>query len=291
MLKHRILSGGLILATLVLAAFYLPGLGACCLLVALSGLAQMEFYALMTRARLPVFRVVGVACGSILIAGTFFTIGPSAAYVSNAYRWEHFALVLALIAVFMRQFPQKYNAKPLSTIGCTLLGLWYVPYLFNFFTRLAFSWEDPGLWGSVGVTGRSMIFYLVVVVKTTDMGAYFVGSWLGRHKLFPRLSPSKTWEGLLGGVAVAVSASCLYRAAAGSQLGLVSFRWVDALVLGVLLSLIGTLGDMFESLLKRAAGAKDSGSVIPGMGGVLDVLDSLLFGAPVLYIYAKFCMT
>ena len=288
MLKYRVMSGCLIVAALLLATFFIPPVGAWVLLVAISSLAQFEFYTMMSMSGLPVFRVVGILCGAALISGTFLTIGPDAGSSAAAYKWEHLVLFLALIAVFVRQFPQKHNDQPLPTIGCTLLGIWYVPYLFNFFTRLAFSWEEHGMGGHVGVTGRALILYLVLVVKSTDVGAYFVGRLIGRHKLFPRISPAKTWEGFVGGTVVALLTSIGCVAAVGGRLGTVSISLGDAAVLGVLLAMVGTVGDMFESLLKRAAGAKDSGTTIPGMGGLLDVLDSLLFGAPVLYFYARF---
>jgi len=288
LLKHRIVSGVLILAALALVIFFLPAIGGCLLLVAISALAQVEFYSMASMTALPVFRIVGVLCGTALISGTFFSIGPGAEDMAAAYKWEHFVLLLTLIVVFVRQFPQKHNDQPLSTIGCTLLGVWYVPYLFNFFTRLAFSWEDHGLLGRVGETGRAMVLYLVLVVKSTDMGAYFVGRFIGRHKLFPRISPAKTWEGFFGGIGAALLTSVGLFAALGGRLGTVRMGLTDAVVLGLLLAMVGTVGDMFESLLKRASGAKDSGTVIPGMGGILDVLDSLLFGAPVLYVYARF---
>ena len=138
---------------------------------------------------------------------------------------------------------------------------------------------------SVGHTGRMMILYLVAVVKMSDVGAFFTGRSLGRHKLFPRLSPKKTIEGLAGGIVSSVVVSLLFFWLTGGALGSIQFGLIDAIALGIILPIVGVFGDLFESLLKRAAGMKDSGTLIPGMGGVLDVLDSLLFGAPVLYAY------
>lgn len=142
----------------------------------------------------------------------------------------------------------------------------------------------------VGPTGRMMVLYLVGVVKISDVGAYFSGCTLGRHKLYPRLSPKKTWEGLAGGVISSLIVSLLFYVLAGGRLGVLHLGLIDALVLGCILPVVGVLGDLFESLLKRASGLKDSGSTIPGMGGLLDVFDSLLFGAPVLYAYAVLFM-
>ena len=124
------------------------------------------------------------------------------------------------------------------------------------------------------------------------MGAFFVGRRWGRHQLCERLSPKKTWEGFVAGlitstaVALAMMA-CLPAAPGGAWLGVLVMHWHDAAILGLLLSGVGVLGDLIESQLKRAAGAKDSGGLIPGMGGLLDVLDSILFAVPALYIYVR----
>jgi len=271
----------------ILAANLLPAMGALVLLVAVSCLAQLEFYGIISIPGIPVFRLLGLCCGVVLISVTFFTIGPDAGSVARAYRWEHFVLLASLIAVFVRQFPQKHNERPLATIGCTLLGILYVPYLFNFFTRLAFSWDAATFGGRIGDTGRFLVIYLVVVVKSTDMGGYFAGSLFGKHKLVPRISPAKTWEGLFGGVGIGVLVSLLIFFLLGGNHGGIRLTFSHAVILGALLAFAGITGDMFESLLKRASGAKDSSSAIPGMGGLLDVLDSLLFAAPVLYVYAQ----
>jgi phosphatidate cytidylyltransferase len=286
-LKHRIISGCLIGAALVASVSFMPAIGILALLLGAASLAQSEFYGILRMAGIPAFRVLGTLCGAALIAATFLTTAGEAGDAAAAYKWQNFVLLASLIAVFVRQFPQKHNDKPLATIGCTLLGIWYVPYLFNFFTHLIFAYPEPGPTRLVSETGRMLVLYLVVVVKSGDIGGYFVGTFLGRHKLMPRVSPAKTWEGLFGGIAFSVLASLLFSSLGGRHVGRIGLEYGHAVLLGALLSVVGVVGDMFESLLKRAAGAKDSSSAIPGMGGWLDVLDSLLFGAPVLYVYMK----
>lgn len=287
MLKHRIVSGSLIGAGLILAAYIMPTAGAWAALVLVAALGQLEFYAMMRRAEIPVFRVLGLLIGALLVTVTFLLAGPRPEQMAASYRWQNVILALGLMAVFIRQFPQKHNDRPLATIACTLLGVWYVPYLFNFITRLLYEWEPVRTPVGVSATGRLLLLYLVVVVKLTDVGAFFTGMAFGRHKLFPRISPAKTWEGLFGGMAVALLASVIFIRWNHGSLGHVSLGMRDAIALGLLLSVTGVVGDMFESLLKRAAGAKDSGRAIPGLGGFLDVLDSLLFGAPVFYVYLQ----
>ena len=291
MLKHRIISGCLLGAMFILAAQYIPAMGVWVLLVVMAALAQNEYYAMLSVAKIPAFRIVGIVSGTALISATFFSLHFGARDFSLAYQWETLVLLATLIAVFVRQFPQKHNDQPLATIGCTLLGIWYVPYLFNFFTRLALGWGGDVETGGISLTGRMLVLYMIIVVKITDVGAFFVGSRFGRHKLFPRISPAKSWEGLFGGLAVAVLASLVFLAWRNWRLGELAVNPWHAVILGLLLALTGVVGDMFESLLKRGAGIKDSSSVIPGFGGLLDVLDSLLFGAPIMYIYARFFLT
>ncbi|HAS82260.1 MAG TPA: hypothetical protein DCS43_06200 [Verrucomicrobia bacterium] len=291
MLKHRLISGVLLAVMVVMVANYLPSPACWLLIVGIVALAQYEFYTMMDAAGLPVFRFVGMAAGAAVVSATYWTLGPRPEQLAAGYQWENLVLLLTALAVFLRQFPQKENNRPIETIACTLLGVWYVAFMMNYFTRLAFAWRaDDGLMFSVGETGRMMVIYLVAVVKFSDVGAYFSGRFLGRHKLCPRLSPKKTWEGFVGGTLSSLVVSLLFWHFANAQLGHLPLSLLNAVVLGLILPVIGVLGDLFESLLKRRAGMKDSGTLIPGMGGVLDVLDSLLFGAPVLYAYAVLFM-
>jgi phosphatidate cytidylyltransferase len=130
--------------------------------------------------------------------------------------------------------------------------------------------------------GPGRLLLLLVVLMAADTAAYFAGTTLGRRRLLPSVSPGKTVEGMLGGLAGGAAAALL-----AARFGLVSVPPLHAALLGVGLALLGVLGDLFESLLKRWAGVKDSGRVFPGHGGMLDRLDSLLFGAPLLYHYFR----
>ena len=133
---------------------------------------------------------------------------------------------------------------------------------------------------------RGFILF-VTVVKATDIGAYFIGTFLGRHKLAPRLSAGKTWEGLAGGLALAVVCSLAIGAQLGRGLGPLgqgTMYWWNAVLFALLLGLFGQVADLCESTLKRDAGLKDSGRGVPAFGGVLDVVDSPLLAAPVAYV-------
>ncbi len=279
MLKHRIQSAVLICTLLVCAVFWLPPVGILVLLLLICATGLFEFYHLLDSANIPHFKYVGTIGGLALIASTWVSLNY---FRELRFNSEWLVLILLMITVFLRQFPQKNNPRPVETIAGTLLGVMYVAFFFNFFTRLLMDWGDH--------TGRLLVLYLVVVVKASDTGAFFMGCSFGRHKLIPRISPAKSWEGFFGGILAGILASILFLVFSHGQLGAVSLTWRDALVLGIFLPAIGTAGDLTESLFKRAAGVKDSGRIILGMGGILDVLDSLLFTAPILYVYARFFM-
>ena len=189
-------------------------------------------------------------------------------------------LILLLALAVLIEALLRPDVNPFEGAGTTFLALAYVPLLFSYFPRLLFSWEGSG-------DGRVLVLYMIVVVKFGDIGAFFVGSAWGRHKLFPRISPAKTWEGLCGGVAASVAASLVFWTCFRGDFGVLALPLVHAVVLGVVLAVSGLVGDLVESMFKRAAGVKDSGASIRGMGGVLDVYDSLLLSAPVFYVYLR----
>jgi phosphatidate cytidylyltransferase len=151
------------------------------------------------------------------------------------------------------------------------LGLLYVPFLLSFIGLVRRF--DSGL---------GWIFLLLVITWFGDTGAYFAGRAFGRTKLLERVSPNKTREGVVGGMALAIVGACLVK-----YLALDRVSWAHAVALGILLDGAGVLGDLFESMLKRTHDVKDSGSLLPGHGGILDRIDSLLFAAPLAWCYAK----
>lgn len=143
-----------------------------------------------------------------------------------------------------------------------------------------------GILYSVGVDGRWWITYLLVVTKITDIGAYFAGNLWGRKKLAPMISPNKTIEGAIAGLACAVLASYLFQLGSDYD-GRFHLGTPEWLLLGLILGACGQFGDLSESLLKRDANIKDS-NALPGLGGVLDSLDSVIFNVPIIYIYLHF---
>ncbi len=299
-MKKRVICGVGVGALAIAALFYLPLWAAFILMLALSVGVMSEFYALFRAADppFPVFNRYGIACGLALLTVAFFDSLPNwpTPACSDLQNWERFVVFASIAIIMIRQFPQKLNTQPIMTITGTLFGIFYVAYLLTFMLRLAISFDsDVSLTTPLGPAGRFLVLFLLVTVKISDSGAYFVGCRFGRHKLFPRISPGKTWEGLFGGVAAGMAAGFLLFAFTGHsagawwvrQFGSVTLNALDILALGFMLTVLGAVGDLVESLIKRAVSVKDSGTIIPGLGGLLDVFDSLLYTTPVLYFYVR----
>jgi phosphatidate cytidylyltransferase len=156
-----------------------------------------------------------------------------------------------------------------------MFALWYLPLLFPFFILIRMNPQ-----------GLNWIFFLLVVNYAGDTGAYYVGRTLGRHKLAPLVSPQKTIEGSLGGVAANLLVTWIFQETLFSD-----YPFMPMASLGLAIGIVSQVGDLLESMFKRTARVKDSGSLFPGHGGLLDRMDSLLLAAPVVYFFIKFYLT
>ena len=183
--------------------------------------------------------------------------------------------ILAAVGSFTRLDPRD----GLPTWFATMFGAFYASAL-GFILRLGHEAPAVAAGAPLGFLGadRGWIVLLVLTVWSFDTGAFFIGKRFGRRKFLSHLSPSKTYAGLLGGIAAATVVSALVLTGLGEAP-------IQAVIVGPLVSLAAQAGDLAESMLKRAAGVKDSGTLIPGHGGVLDRVDSFLFAAPVLALY------
>lgn len=161
----------------------------------------------------------------------------------------------------------------LAEVAASLLGVWYMGFLPSFLVLLR---THLG----TSVLGTCLILWLLAVTALGDTGAYIAGKRFGKHKMSPVISPNKTWEGLAGGLLASVLSGLVFR-----FILLPAMPLSHLVPLCLLLSTVGALGDLFESLLKRSSNIKDSGSFFPGHGGVLDRIDSLIMAAPVFYAY------
>ncbi len=284
---HRLMTS-LVLWTVVLAALFsgnkfVSDYVFLLIMIFLATTGLTEFYGLVDKRDLVCFKGWGILGGVLLMAGTFFNLtGQLGTYgtPSRVNDFETSFLILFVLGLCLRQFFSRSNTAGLLAISTTLFGLMYVPWLLNFIQKINFF---------PGVQGHYFLLYFVLITKFSDTGAYSVGSLLGRHKMIPRISPGKTWEGFAGAILVSTLASLIFVHFLGHKMA--GMNWQHAIALGVILGTAAVVGDLIESLFKREAGVKDSGGFFPGIGGILDLLDSLLFNAPIMYLYLRHVLT
>jgi phosphatidate cytidylyltransferase len=200
--------------------------------------------------------ILGMALASVIYLGN----------VSLAYAPLGFSIIFLSLVYMLKS---SNFTLAISKMALTLLGILYIGLLLSYVTLI--DKTSPG---------KQWIFLLVSTVWAADIGGFFVGSLVGRHKLYPKVSPNKTFEGLGGAVGGGVAAALVYR-----KVFFPSLDVSDCVFLGFFLTLFGQMGDFTESMIKRSARVKDSSNLIPGHGGILDRLDSFLFAAPFLYYY------
>ena len=249
--------------------------------LAVTGLA--EFYGLAAQRGLVCFEGWGILGGLLLMVGTFLNLTGQLGTSGSPARVNDFEtsfLILFVLGLCLRQFFSRSATTGMAAISTTLFGLMYVPWLLNFIQKINFFPR---------VEGHYYLLYFVLITKLSDSGAYVVGSLIGRHKMIPRISPGKTWEGVAGAIVISTLASLLFVHFLGHKLA--GMNWTHAVILGVLLGACAVVGDLIESIFKREAGAKDSGRFFPGIGGILDLVDSLLFNAPIMYLYLRHVLT
>jgi phosphatidate cytidylyltransferase len=174
---------------------------------------------------------------------------------------------------------QKDFGKLLSGMSLTLLGVLYVAFLGGYLVSLRVGFTET----LVPNLSTKLLGYFFLVIMGSDTGAYYVGKNFGKHKLVPKISPNKTWEGFIGGIALS-----LLFAALSTFLFFPELPYKISLPLAFVMSIVGVFGDLAESAIKRSTGTKDAANILPGHGGLLDRLDSLLFNAPILYYVARF---
>ena len=216
--------------------------------------------------------------GNLLLVGSNW-IPWIAGHSAEPDNWPLLALALAVFAILvaeMRRYEKPGGAT--ANIGAATFALVDVGVLLSFVVQLRLLW------------GIGALAALVVVVKMADIGAYTVGRLVGRHKMAPILSPGKTWEGLGGGLAFALAGSygtfrwLVPNLSPTLTSGKPDGPWWGWMAFGLLVGIAGMAGDLAESLLKRDTGRKDSSTWMPGFGGVLDILDSILLGGPIAYL-------
>lgn len=252
-------------------------------LLAICGLGTWEFFGLLTAGGFTASKKWGTSAGLLFVAATWYYMlksGSGANDTAQAALWV--ALLFAVVTTFFRILAYPNMRTGLENALGTLLGLMYIPFLWSFFIRIFLigGAENPA-WPAL---------YLLLCTKLSDAGGYFIGSRFGKRRLSPKISPKKSWEGMAGSIAFCLITNLCWLFFSDGKLAGYHFGLGDALVLSILFPVIGTAGDLVESMFKRAVEVKDSNSIVYGLGGVLDIIDSILFNAPLLYIYIKFVL-
>jgi phosphatidate cytidylyltransferase len=216
------------------------------------------------------YRTIGIASGLTLSTYMFFRSGL----------YANFFLTFVIIAIMGLELTRRDNRRAVFHVSTTIFGVVYVAWLGSHLLLLR---ELPWQIDRDYSLGASFVFLAFAVTWAADTGAYLVGSLLGRRPLLPRVSRHKTREGAVGGVVFAALAGWVASVTFAPYL---LPAW--GIALGAVAAMVGLLGDLFESMLKRDAEIKDTSHVIPGHGGVLDRFDSLLFTVPLIYYFLKF---
>jgi phosphatidate cytidylyltransferase len=238
-------------------AYFVVLVGVVCLL------SMWEYFNIVSDAKgkvVSVVMIIGVLAGALIIIAAS---GSSFNLVSGI-------IALNMIICGLISIPQyKTNPNVLETIKKQLQGIIYIPLLLSFLVLIR-NQTDGMIW----------IFLILAVIFAGDISAYYFGSYLGRHKLCPAVSPGKTIEGSIGGLAANLFVGSLVK-----FFFLPTLPWALSLLFFLVMGIAGQAGDLFESMLKRSSKVKDSGGLLPGHGGFLDRIDALLFAAPVAYFF------
>lgn len=245
-----------------------------------------EFYQLAEKLGAKPYKAIGLISGALLFIYSIF----ANAYAQNLLKTDLW-LPVVLAVVFLIFIAGLLDDKPdtVLNIAYTLMGIVYavVPFML---LLLISATNSPHLSGYNNVPALTQdlapynfhyVLGIILLIWASDTGAYLVGSLIGKHKLYERISPGKTWEGSIG--AAIINIGCAYVISLWFP-ELAFMHWAS---ISVLVSIFGTIGDLVESMLKRQAGVKDSGKIMPGHGGILDRFDSLLFVSPFIYAYLK----
>jgi len=239
------------------------------LAVAAMVLGLWEFYLLAKRLQLKPDPTTGYIAGAALVTISLYNDPATILLV----QFVIIALVIGtLIAATLRGAPFD---KMIASAGATILGVLYVAFLGSHLISIRTGF-DPTL-------SRHLLSFFFLVLMGADTGAYYIGRAFGKHKLAPSISPGKTWQGAIGGLLAALAMAALSHFWFFRELPL---KYI--LPLAAVMTIVGIFGDLAESALKRGAGAKDAANILPGHGGMLDRLDSLLFNAPLIYYFARF---
>lgn len=219
-----------------------------------------EFFTMLEKKGIKIYKYFGIAIGVVIPLSIVF-------HFEITKSWELFFIVLASLSLIVMQFRRRESSGTIVDISTTIFGILYVSWFLSFMIKIRYLEQGFGLF-----------LTLLLVTKLGDIGAYLIGSRFGKTPLIPRISPNKSIEGAMGGLIFSILAALICKP-------FLKFSYSHLIFVGIFFGVLAQLGDLSESLMKRDCQVKDSGGLFPGMGGVLDVVDSLLFTAPVFYFY------
>lgn len=232
-----------------------------------------EFFYMVRKKDVPIYSYTGILIGVLIPISIFTHFAPTK-------NWELLFIVIGFLLILFMQFARKDNRHAILGLSTTLFGVLYVAWFFSFLVKIRNILP--------GIEGVKLLGFLLLVTKTADMAGLIIGTRFGRHPVLPKVSPNKSVEGTVGGVLVSACAALIFRSFLPAALNLPLWQIFS---MGAFFGGLGQLGDLSESLIKRDCGVKDSGKFLPAMGGVLDMIDSLLFSAPAFYLYMSSTIT
>ena len=275
-MKYRILSTILLWLIFALALFIGKITAIIYLLISLSLLSQYELHKIFKNRNLRPISIIGIVSGVFIILGSY--------YYNIFFITSSDLLVITIIFVIIVHLPLLFCANTVSvSLLPTLFSVIYIPFMLNFYTKTfqLFSNQKDG-----NTIGCFFIIWLIIISKFSDVGGLIIGSKIGKNKLARNISPSKTWEGVWGGIIFATLFGIFLQAIFISYYS-VNLTILKALIISISIAVISIISDLIESAIKRFAKVKDSSSLVPGIGGFFDITDSLILSAPLGYFLIK----
>lgn len=258
MLIKRIISSIVIISITILAISidWLCGLFVTILIIA----SLYEFFTMLEKRGINIYKYFGIGMGAIIPLSLVSRF-------ELTRNWELLFIVLTSLFLILMQFRRRENSGVIVGISTTIFGILYVSWFLSFLIRIRYL-----------AAGLGLIIMVLLITKLGDIGAYLIGTRFGKTPLIPRISPKKSVEGAVGGLIFSILGALASKV-------FLDLSYLHVICIGIFFGVLGQLGDLSESLMKRDCQVKDSGNIFPGMGGVLDLMDSFIFTAPVFYFY------
>jgi len=258
MLTRRIITSIILITISAVAIFF--ELPSALILTGLIVGSLYEFFTMLQNKGISIYKYFGTVMGAVIPLSITFRFELTRG-------WELLFMVLAFLFLILMQFKRHSNTGAIADISTTIFGVFYISWFLSFLIKIRYM---PG--------GIGLLAAVLLITKLGDIGAYLVGTRFGKTPFMPRISPNKSVEGAIGGLVFSVLGALASKP-------FLDLSYVHLVLIGIGLGALAQLGDLSESLIKRDCQVKDSGNILPGLGGFLDIMDSLLFSAPSFYFY------